>query len=84
MRVGTQFSGTIAAGATGRWFTHSWSPTEHVVWTVIPTTPGPGAPQLEWAVQVQRASATALTYWITIHNLVATPVDFEMRFEVMN
>jgi hypothetical protein len=52
MQVGTQFTGTVAAGGTGRWFTHSWSPAQHVVWTVVPTTPGPGAAQIEWDVQV--------------------------------
>ena len=84
MRVGVQFSGTVAAGSTHRWFTYAWPPAWHVVWTVVPTTPNPGAPQIEWDVAVQRSSPTATSYWITINNLSAAPVDIEARFEVMN
>jgi hypothetical protein len=84
MRVGTQFSGTIAAGATQKWFTHSWPPDWHVVWTVVPTTAQPSAPQIDWDVEVQRASPTAITYWITIRNLSGAPVSIEARYEVMN
>lgn len=84
MRVGIQFSGTVAAGSARRWFTYNWPPAWHVVWTVVPTTATPGAPQIEWDVAVQRASATATTYWITIRNVSAAPVDVEARYEVMN
>ncbi len=84
MRVGTQFSGTIAAGATQKWFTHSWPPDWHVVWTVVPTTAQPGAAQIDWDVEVQRASATAITYWLTVRNLSAAPVSVEGRYEVLN
>ena len=84
MRVGTQFSGTVPAGATHRWFTHSWQPAWHVVWTIVPTTPNPGAPQIEWDVAVQRSSPTSVTYWITIRNLSASPVGVEARYEVLN
>ena len=34
-----------------RWFTHSWPATWHVIWTVMPTTPQPGAPQVSWKVR---------------------------------
>jgi len=84
MRVGIQFSGTVAAGGAHRWFTHSWPSDWHVVWTVVPTTPGPGAPQIEWDVSVQRSTATATTYWITVRNLTGTAVAVEGRFEVLN
>lgn len=84
MRVGTLFQGTVAAGVTRSWFTHSWNPADHVVWTVVPVNAGPGAPQLEWTVKVQRASATTITYWITIHNLSAASVDFEARYAILN
>lgn len=83
MRVGTQFTGTVGANATHRWFTHSWPADWHVVWTVVPTSPAPGAPQIEWDVEVQRASPTALTYWIEIRNLTAAPVGIEGRFAIM-
>jgi hypothetical protein len=84
MHIGTQFTGTVGAGATGRWFTHSWDPAHHVVWTVVPTTPGPGAAQVEWDVQVQRASASAITYYLTIRNLSAAEVGVEARFAVLD
>lgn len=84
MRVGTQFSDTLAGGATHKWFTHSWPAGWHVVWTVVPTTAGPGAAQIEWQVEVQRSTTTNLTYWLTIHNLSAAAVGFEARFEVLN
>ena len=84
MRVGVQFSGNVAAGSTHRWFTYGWPPAWHVVWTVVPTTPNPGAPQIEWDVEVQRASSTAITYWISIRNVSSSAVDIEARYEVMN
>jgi hypothetical protein len=84
MKAGTQFTGTVAGGATKTWFTHSWKPESHVVWTVIPVTPGPGAPQIEWSVRVQRASATLLTYHLTIRNLSAAPVDIEARYAILS
>ncbi|HET8657493.1 MAG TPA: hypothetical protein VFM55_00665 [Micromonosporaceae bacterium] len=84
MQVGTQFTGTVPAGAAKRWFTHSWNPAHHVVWTVVPVTPGPGAAQIEWEVEVQRASATAVTYWLTVRNLSAASVDVEGRYAVLS
>lgn len=84
MQVGTQFTGTVPAGTSRRWFTHSWNPSSHVVWTVVPTTPGPGAAQVEWDVQVQRASESALTYFITVRNLSAAEVGVEARFAILN
>ena len=84
MSVGVQFSGTVAANATQSWFTFNWNPNNHVEWNVVPTTPNPGAPQIEWNVEVQRASATAITYWINIHNLTAAPVDIEARYAIMS
>lgn len=84
MRVGTQFTGTIPANGTTRWFTHSWPADWHVVWTVVPTTPNPGAPQVAWDVVVQRASGTAVTYWVTIRNLTTSPVGIEARYEVLS
>lgn len=84
MWTGVQFTGTIAANASQTWFTHSWPPAWHVVWYVVPTSPQSGAPQIEWSVDVERASATAITYWITIKNLKVTPVNIETRFAVLN
>jgi hypothetical protein len=50
----------------------------------VPTSPRSGAPQVEWDVAVERASATHITYWITIRNLTPAPVDVEARYAVMN
>ena len=84
MRVGVQFTGTIAANATQRWFTFNWPASWHVVWYVVPTSPRSGAPQIEWSVAVERASSTAITYWITIRNLTSNPVNIEARYAVLN
>ena len=84
MSVGVQFTGTLAANATQKWFTFNWPQQWHVEWNVVPTSPSPGAPQIEWNVEVERASATAVTYWINIHNLTALPVNIEARYAVMS
>lgn len=84
MRAGKQFSGTIAAGASKTWFTHAWPPAWHVVWTVVPTTLGTdNAKQVEWDVAVQKASATAVTYWLTVRNVSASEIGIEARYEVL-
>ena len=46
--------------------------------------PHPAAPQIEWDVAVERASSTAITYWITIHNLTGAPVNIEARYAITN
>ena len=84
MRVGLQFSGTVPGRSSRRWFTHSWNPAWHVVWTVVPRTVGAGGPQIEWDVAVERTSATATTYWITIRYVSPSDVEIEARFEVLN
>jgi hypothetical protein len=84
MRVGVQFTGSIPANGTRRWFTFNWPATWHVVWYVVPTSPRVGAPQIEWQVGVERASSTHITYWITIRNLTASPVEVEARYAVLN
>jgi subtilisin family serine protease len=81
--VGVQFRGTLAARQTQRWFTFNWPAHWHMLWTVMPTRPRPGAPQLTWRVRVERASDYHATYWIDVTNLVDTPVDFEGRYAVL-
>ncbi|UTY57403.1 S8 family serine peptidase [Massilia sp. erpn] len=81
--VGVQFRGNVPAGASRRWFTYNWPAHWHVLWTVIPTTPRPGAPQIKWQVQVERASDAYITYWITITNVSAAPCDIEARYAVL-
>ena len=84
MYTGVQFTGTLAAGQTHRWFTWGWNPAKHIVWYVMPTTPKVGAPELNWTVEVERASATGTTYWITVKNLTTVSVTFEGRYAVLN
>jgi photosystem II stability/assembly factor-like uncharacterized protein len=80
---GVQWTGTLKPNQTARWFTFNWPATWHVVWTVMPTTPGTQA-QLTWSVAVERASAEFVTYWITVQNLTAATVNFEGRFEILS
>ena len=84
MIVGTQFTGSVGPGATQRWFTFNWPASWDVVWTVVPTSPNIGAPQVEWDVSVERATSADITYWISIHNLTSIPVDIEARYAIMN
>ena len=84
MQVGTQSSGTVAAGATQRWYTFGWPQTSHVVWYVVPTTPQAGAPEIEWDVEVERTSEADVTYWITVRNLTAIDVNVDLRYAILN
>jgi hypothetical protein len=84
MWTGTQWTGTIAGGATWKWYTYGWPVAWHVVWYLMPTSPAPGAPELDWDVAVERANSTQCTYWITVKNLTANSVTFEGRFAVLS
>ena len=79
---GTQFTGTVAANGSGRWFTFNWPAQWHVVWTVVPTSTS-AAQELKWKVQVERSSFANITYWINVTNLTGTPVTFEARYNVL-
>jgi hypothetical protein len=83
MWTGTQFTGTLNAGASARWFTFGWPVDWHVVWYMMPTTPRNGAPEIEWSVAVERAGPTEATYWITVKNLSPISIAFEGRFAVL-
>ena len=39
MTTGVQFTGSLTANQTQRWFTFNWQPAQHVVWYMMPTTP---------------------------------------------
>jgi hypothetical protein len=84
MRVGVQFTGTVPPNSSRRWFTFNWPATWHVVCYVVPTSPRVGAPQIEWQVEVERASSANITYWVTIRNLTSTEVNIEARYTVVN
>jgi hypothetical protein len=80
MITGVQFRGTLQPNQTQRWFTFNWSATEHVLWEVVPTSATPGAAQVDWDIAIERADAAHVTYWITVVNLTAAPVQIEARY----
>lgn len=84
MFTGVQFTGALGPNGSNRWFTFNWPANWHVVWHVMPVTPRPGAPELDWDVMVERASPTAVTYWISVTNLTNQNVTFEGRYVVLN
>jgi hypothetical protein len=81
--AGTQFTATLAAHQTQRWFTFNWPAHWHVVWTVVSTSPYATASQLRWRVRVERASFANITYWIEVTNLTGAPITFEARYNVL-
>lgn len=81
--IGVQFTGTVPANSTRRWFTHSWPEHLHVLWNVVPMSPKPGAPQIDFRVRVERASDRFITYWIDISNLTNTETQIEARYAVL-
>jgi hypothetical protein len=83
MTTGTQFTGTLTANQTSKWFTFNWNPANHIVWYVVPTSVNTTAAEVQWSVSVQLASATACTYWITVTNLTAATVTFEARYAIL-
>lgn len=81
---GVQWSATLAANASQRFFTWGWPAPWNVVWTVMPTTVRAGAPETSWQVQVERGDYEYATYWITVTNLTNAPVTFEGRYAVLS
>ncbi len=84
MRTGLQFTGSLASNEQKRWVSNNWPAASHVIWTVVPTTPRSGAPQIEWTVTVERSAADKCAYWISVKNLTASSVTFEGRYAVLN
>lgn len=80
---GVQFRGAIGPRQVQRWFTYNWPASWHVFWTVMSLTPCPKGPQLTWTVQVERASASRCTYWITIRNMTSDTTKFEGRYDIL-
>jgi hypothetical protein len=81
---GRQWTGTVAANSTQRWFTFNWPATWHVIWTIMPTTIQQGAPQVRWSVQVERADAEYVTYWISVVNMTPEAVTIEGRYCILS
>ena len=84
MWTGVQWTGSLGAGASQRWFTYGWPASWHVVWYMMPTSVQLGTPSLDWDVTVERASTTDVTYWITVTNLISSAVTFEGRYAVLS
>jgi hypothetical protein len=83
-KAGVQFYGTIAAGATHTWFTFGWPARWHVVWTVMPLTTCPGAPQLKCRTRVERSDANSASYWIVVTNTSNATMRFEGRYDILS
>ena len=84
MTFGVQFQGSVPAGQTRRWFTHSWPFHWFVVWTVVPTAPTIDGPeQVEWTVQITRQAEALLKYFLEIRNLQNYPVTVQARYNVL-
>jgi Astacin (Peptidase family M12A) len=82
--LGTQFKGTVKAGKTQCWFTHSWPAYWHVDWTVMPLSPPRDAgAQIEWTVKVARQTDKYAKYFICVKNLVNYDVKIEARYHVL-
>ena len=80
---GVQWNGSLTPNQTQTWFTFNWPATWHMLWTVMPITPAPGA-KITCKVSVQRASAEFATYFITVTNLTNQNVNFEGRYEILS
>jgi hypothetical protein len=81
---GVQWNGSLAGNEQRRWFTWGWPATWHMIWTIMPTSQRPGGPQVSWVVQVERANAEYVTYWITVRNLTPDPLTFEGRYCILS
>ncbi|HEV2746477.1 MAG TPA: hypothetical protein VGW34_04170 [Allosphingosinicella sp.] len=81
---GVQFSASIPANSTRRWSSPNWPASWQVFWSVMPITVAPGAAQLQCKVQVERSSASHVTYWIEVKNLIGRSVDFEGRYAILS
>jgi hypothetical protein len=85
MRLGVQFTGSVAANSTRRWFTHSWPAAWRVLWLVAPTQPVQDhSPQLEYTVQVEKQTSTLVKYFIKVKNISSQAVSFEARYAIMD
>lgn len=85
IRLGTQFTGSLAPRQSRTWFSHSWNANWNVVWACIPIAPvRDGPPQISWDVRVSRQTASWVKWHITARNLVNEPVRFQARYAILN
>ena len=81
---GVQWRGSLPPNATITWFTYNWPEYYFVLWDVVPTNPGPGGPEVQSRVKVERASGAYITYWIEVTNLTNTTVGIEGRYVILD
>lgn len=81
---GLQWNGTLNPNETKSWFSWGWPATWHMIWTVMPVTPKPGAAEITWTVQVERSGPEFATYWIKVQNLTNVTVNFEGRYCILS
>jgi hypothetical protein len=85
MILGTQFTGTVAAGQTRTWFTHSWNAAHTVAWVAVPTAPAvDGGAQVEWKVRSTRQAPNLVKWFIEVRNVTNVTVTFEARYAILN
>ena len=85
MIFGRQFTGTLAPGQTGRWFTHSWNAASNVAWQIVPTAPAVDGPaQVEWRVLTTRQAAGLVKWFIEVKNVTNVAVTFDARYSILN
>ena len=81
---GTQFTGSVPAGSTRTWFTHSWPSHWFVHWNAIPTSPViDGERQIELTIRMTRQAERLVKYFVSVQNYGPNPVTFEARYEVL-
>ena len=79
---GTQFTYTLSANETVDFYTFNWPEYWFVVWEMAPTTAAT-AEEVRWNVEIQRASGSYVTYWISVTNLTSAPVGIQGRYTVL-
>jgi Astacin (Peptidase family M12A) len=81
---GVLFSERVTANQTKSWFSRGWPAHWTIVWTVVPTGPvQDAAPQIALKTRVERQTDALIKYWLVLSNLTGSPVDFEVRYEVL-
>lgn len=76
-------TGRLAGNESARCGCGRFPITWHMIWTVMPTTPRLGSAQVSWDVQVEKVDTEYVTYWLSIRNLTADPVEFEARYCIL-
>jgi hypothetical protein len=80
---GVQWTGTVPANGVVTWFTYGWPEYYFMLWEVVPRSVLPGAPEVSWRVQVERASGAYITYWIQVTNLTNQDIEIEGRYSIL-